>query len=200
MPSLVVLIPESTRKAKGGDPYLEAVDGFADALPKAAQDQLLGLRTEVAATWRNTTAKDGLMPAYMRFQGNMYRRIARDAWESRERGVEVLIASGLYGVLASRDTVFAYPHSMAEPVPPFGKLNRWWHGRGLPGILAAYLTAAKPRTVVDLLSKEYREAITGYADHLSGVAVKTIEFPGMGRSSQPRRGERVAEILRTGAV
>src|SRR2546426_4282099 len=44
----------------------------------------------------------------------------------------------------SLDTVPAYALSMAEPTPPFGKLNRWWHDRGLPEILAAYLDSIHP--------------------------------------------------------
>ena len=125
-------------------------------------------------------------------------RDSRDAWKRRAAAVEVLVASGLYGMVASRDTVLAYPHSMAEPMPPLGKLNRWWRDAGLPEILAAYLRAVRPAIVVDLLSLEYREAVEGFADGLSGISVKTIDFPGMGRASQPRRGETVTEVLRTG--
>lgn len=195
---IVVLIPESTRKATGGDPHAKPADEFAGALPAKVRDQLYALRAELAATWKNTTAKEGVMPSYLRYQGNMYRHIPREMWEKRKPGVEVLITSGLYGIVASRDTVFAYPHSMAEETPPFGKLNRWWHDHGLPAILAAYLEAAKPALVVDLLSLEYREAVEGYADGMAKSSVKRIDFPGMGRASQPLRGEKVAQILWTG--
>jgi len=197
---VVVLIPESTRKAKGGDPHAKPVDAFADALPSATRDELYLLRAEIAASWKNTAAADGLMPAYLRYQGNMYRHIPSDAWEHRKPDVEILMASGLYGVVSSHDSVFAYPHSMAESMPPFGKLNRWWHDHGLPAILAAYLKAQKPKTVVDLLSLEYRGSVAGYSEGLSGIDVQTINFPGVGRASQPRRGEKVAAILTTGAL
>ena len=197
---LVVLIPESTRKRKGGDPYMKMVDGFAEDLPKAEHDRLFTLRAEVASSWKNDAAKDGVMPAYLRFDGNMYRGIPEDAWEKRKGNVEVLIASALYGLLASRDTIFAYPHSMAESTPPFGKLNRWWHGQGLPAILAAYLKKVRPKTVVDLLSLEYREAVAGYEANLGGIAVKPVDFPGAGRGSQPMRGERVARVLQSGTI
>ena len=116
---------------------------------------------------KNGAASAGVMPASLRYQGNMSRHIPREMWETRKPGVEVLIASALYGIVASRDTVFAYPHSMAEPMPPFGKLNRWWHDHGLPAILSAYLEAVKPTLVVDLLSLEYREAVVGYEARLS---------------------------------
>jgi hypothetical protein len=45
---------------------------------------------------------------------------------------------------------------------------------------------------------EYRDSVDGYAEGLTGIDVQTINFPGMGRASQPLRGERVTSILRTG--
>ena len=199
-PEVVVLIPESTRKAKGGSAS-PTVDELAGALPSPVRTKLRELRDEIASKSPKGSVKGGgELAAYRRFDGNMYRHIPPDAWEGRSPKVEVVIASGLRGLVASRDTVPAYEHSMAEVAPPFGKLNRWWHGRGLPEILAAYLTAVRPRVVVDLLSLEYRESVAGYAARFRGIGVKTIDFPGMGRGSQPLRGERVAEILRSGKV
>ncbi len=195
---IVVLIPESTRKRKGGT-ALPHSDAIAHALPAASGERLEGLRDEVASkSPQGAVDSSGLLPAYRRFDGNMYRYIPDDAWESRAPNVEVVIASGLRGLVASRDPIPKYAHSMAEPMPPFGKLNRWWHDHGLPDILGACLRAIRPRTVVDLLSLEYRESVAGYAAGLGSIAVKTIDFPGMGRASQPRRGEKIAEILRSG--
>ncbi len=200
-PSLVVLIPESTRKRKGGEPRPHRMDSFADSLPPAIRRKLGSLRTEVR---RQTAAMgpvpEGLLPAYRRFDGNMYRRIQAEDWERRAAGVEVLIPSGLFGIVASLDTIPAYPQSMAEAAPRLGKLNRWWRDGGLPDILNAYLKETRPGTVVDLLSGAYREAVQGYADELPGIKVKRIDFPGMGRGSQPRRGETVAQLLRTRKV
>jgi cytoplasmic iron level regulating protein YaaA (DUF328/UPF0246 family) len=155
---------------------------------------LAALRAEIGRTSQPGT----FLPAYLRFRGNMYRHIPEDAWENRHKDVEVLIVSGLYGLLESRDSTVYYEHSMAEKTPPFGTLNYWWHEHGLPGILAAYLKATKPKTVIDLLSLEYRDAVKGFADGLSGMAVKTIDFPGTGRGSQPLRGAKVAALLKTG--
>src|SRR5438105_14001136 len=77
-------------------------------------------------------------------------------------------------------------------------MNRWWHAAGLPDVLATYLTAVRPKAVVDLLSLEYRESVAGYQNRLPGISVQPIDFPGMGRASQPARGEKVAAFLRTG--
>src|SRR3989442_12684090 len=89
---------------------------------------------------------------------------------------------------------------MAEPTPTFGKMNRWWHDRGLPGILASYLESMQPHIVVDLLSLEYRHSVAGYAAGVKGIDVRTIDFPVMGRARQPLRGERIVLILEAGTA
>ena len=200
-PQTIVLIPESTRKVRGSEGTGRIVNGFLDALPEPARGALQALREEMfAKSAPGTVDRATMRPAYRLFDGNMYRRIPQEAWEERSPNVEVVIASGLYGLVTSRDTIARYTHSMAGRMPPFGKLNRWWNGRGLPGILAAYLREVRAERVADLLSLEYREAVTGYADGVRGIDVETIDFPGMGRASQPRRGEKIAEILRTGEL
>src|SRR3989442_4093608 len=200
-PEIVVLIPESTRKARGGSSDAPEIDSIAGALPATIRAKLEGLREEVLhKSPKGSVRPGGLLPAYRRFQGNMYMSIPEEAWAQRAPNVEIVIASGLRGLVASRDTVPAYALSMAEPTPPFGKMNRWWHDRGLPQILAAYLDSIHPRLVVDLLSLEYRQSVVGYAADLKGIDVRTIDFPGMGRASQPLRGERIARILQSGTA
>lgn len=197
----LVLIPESTRKAKGGEPAVPSVAPFEAALPRDAKRKLALLRGQVNDAATDTIRDPAeFLPAYRRFRGNMYRAIGDEAWDGRVPGVEVVIVSGLYGLVASRDPVVAYEASMAESMDRLGKLNRWWQDHGLPGILHAYLEAVHPPDVIDLLSLEYREAVEGFADGLSGPRVRTIDFRGLGRGSQPRRGRKIAEILTTGKL
>lgn len=196
----LVLIPESTRKAKGGGPASEP-RGFDGPLPRDVRKRLTVLRDQVRDASPGAVADpDAFLPAFQRYRGNMYRAIGEEAWQRRVPGVEVLMVSGLYGVVASRDPVVRYELSMAEPVERLGKLNRWWRDHGLPSILRAYLEAVHPPEVVDLLSLEYREAVEGYAAGLRGTKVRTIDFRGLGRGSQPRRGKKVAELLLTGQM
>ena len=126
----------------------------------------------------------------------MYRAIPEEAWEQRVPGVEVVMVSGLYGLVASRDPVVVYHVSMAEPLERLGKLNRWWHDHGLPGLLRTYLESVHPAQVLDILSLEYRAAVDGFASGLRGTKVRRIDFRGLGRGSQPRRGMVVAKVLR----
>lgn len=197
----LVLIPESTRKAKGGAPVTTEARAFDDALPRDARKRVAVLRDQVRAAAPDAIRDPAaFLPAFQRYRGNMYRAIGEESWERRVPDVEILIVSGLYGLVASRDPVVQYDLSMAEPVERLGKLNRWWRDHGLPSILHAYLEAVHPPDVVDLLSLEYREAVEGYAAGLRGTKVKTIDFRGLGRGSQPRRGKKVAELLLTGRL
>ncbi len=194
---VLVLIPESTRKAKGGEPALDGSAGLASTLPRDARRKLEVLRDQVRQASAESIEKpDELLPAYRRFRGNMYRAIPDEAWEQRIPGVEVLMVSGLYGIVASRDPTVAYHVSMAEPHERFGKMNRWWRDHGLPAILRDYLEAVHPEEVLDVLSLEYREAVEGFASGLRGPKVRQIDFRGLGRGSQPRRGKLVAKVLR----
>ncbi len=194
---VLVLIPESTRKAKGGEPALDENAGLASALPRDARRKLEVLRDQVRQASSESIEKpEGFLPAYRRFRGNMYRAIPDEAWEQRIPGVEVVMVSGLYGIVASRDPTVAYHVSMAEPHERFGKLNRWWRDHGLPAILRDYLEAVHPEQVLDVLSLEYREAVEGFASGLRGPRVRQIDFRGLGRGSQPRRGKLVAKVLR----
>src|SRR6267143_2584687 len=82
---VLVLIPDSTRKRKGS--MARASDpGVADALPAADLARLVALRKKVATAAELPLASDidpaskgkvDLMPAYLRYDGNMYRYIPR---------------------------------------------------------------------------------------------------------------------------
>lgn len=192
----VVLIPESTRKAKGGTASSGA-PSLVDALPREARRRLEVLRDQVRQAEPEAIGNAAeLLPAFRRFRGNMYRAIPDEAWDRRIPGVEVVMVSGLYGLVASRDSIVVYEVSMAEPLERLGKLNRWWRDHGLPGLLRTYLEAVHPALVLDILSLEYREAVEGFASGLRGPKVHRIDFRGLGRGSQPRRGKVVAKVLR----
>ena len=200
---VLVLIPDSTRKRKGSAAGV-AAPGVPQLLPKDDLARLVALRKSVAAVEKlppapdldhATTGKVDLLPAYLRYDGNMYRYIPPEAWELRTAGVEVAIVSALYGLVLSREPIRTYGFSMAETLAGLGILHKWWRENGLPEILASLIRGAGVERVVDLLSLEYRKAVDGYRGSVE-VPVEAIDFPGLGRASQPRRGEAVAEVLR----
>jgi len=199
---VLVLIPDSTRKRKGSMASASG-PGIGEALPAADLARLVDLRKKVAAAADlppgpdvdpASKGKADLMPAHVRYDGNMYRYIPRDAWESRLAGVEVAIVSALYGLVLSREPIRAYGFSLAENLPGLGALHGWWRENGLPALLASLIRSARVERVVDLLSLEYRKAVDGYRQGLK-APVEAIDFPGLGRASQPRRGMAVAEVL-----
>ncbi|OGS50388.1 MAG: hypothetical protein A3K65_00825 [Euryarchaeota archaeon RBG_16_68_12] len=201
--NVLVLIPDSTRKRKGS---VAGTSGptVGDALIATDLAKLTALRKKVASAADLAPGPDidpaskskvDLMPAYLRYDGNMYRHIPRETWESRKAGVEVAIVSALYGLVLSREPIRAYGFSMAESLPGLGTLHSWWRESGLPALLASSVKGGPPERIVDLLSLEYRKAVDRYRDSID-VPVEVIDFPGLGRASQPRRGEAVADILR----
>src|SRR2546428_6337102 len=118
---MMVLPGESTGRGGGGWAFPREVDSMAPTPPATARAKLEGLREEVLhKSPQGSVRAGGLLPAYRRFQGNMYMSIPDEAWAKRAPGVEIIIASGLRGLVASRDTVPSYALSMAEPTPPFG--------------------------------------------------------------------------------
>ena|SRR5207244_4335111 len=109
-PEIIVLIPESTRKARGGSPDSREVDSVAAALPGAVRAKLEASREEVIQKSPQGSVRTGeLLPAYRRFQGNMYMSIPDEVWAKRAANVEVVIASALRGLVASRDMVHHTP-------------------------------------------------------------------------------------------
>jgi len=203
----LLLIPDSHRKAKGNAGTAVPKDACLQMLSAASRASLLEMRKAVATAARyplgpdllpGSTAKVDLLPAYLRYQGNMYRRIPPPSWEGRNKGVEILILSALYGPIHSQEPVRPYPFSMGESLPGLGTLHRWWRDHGLAAILAEVITAMKPKKVTDLLSGVYRSAVEGYLPLVTGTKVEQVDFPGMGRASQAARGEIVAKILSGG--
>ena len=202
----LVLIPDSHRKAKGDGGTVVPKDACVNLLSPQAQEKLRGLRRSVAAAAKYALgpdlvpegkAKVDLLPAYLRYQGNMYRRIPPPAWEGRRKGVEILILSALYGPIHAREPVRLYPFSMGESLPGLGMLHRWWRDGGLPALFAEVITAMRPAKVTDLLSGVYRSAVEGYLPLVEGPKVEQVDFPGLGRASQVARGDRVARLLQS---
>src|SRR5438128_10593091 len=83
-PEIIVLIPESTRKARGGSAGSPEVDSIAASLPATARAKLKGLREEVLhKSPQGSLRAGGLLPAYHPLPGNMYMSIPDDAWSKR---------------------------------------------------------------------------------------------------------------------
>src|SRR2546426_88737 len=164
---VLVLVPDFPRERKGSMAGASR-PGDGEGPPAAGPAPPVAPRKKGAAAAAlppgpdvdpASKGKADLMPAHVRYDGNMYRYIPRDAWESRLAGVEVAIVSALYGLVLSREPIRAYGFSLAENLPGLGALHGWWRENGLPALLASLIAAARPERVVDLLSLEYRKPL-----------------------------------------
>src|SRR2546428_3363523 len=89
-PEIVVLIPESTRKATGGSSDGPEVDAISAGLPATGRAKLEEPREEVLLkSPKGSGRPGGPLPPYRRFPGNMYPNIPDNTWAQRSAQVEV---------------------------------------------------------------------------------------------------------------
>ena len=97
-------------------------------------------------------------PAIERYTGVLYRELdaaSLDAPARRRLNQQVLIASGVFGLVAPRDPVPDYRTKMGDRVTPMGRLATWWR----PQLTAALAERVKSAEVWDLLPAEHAAAL-----------------------------------------
>lgn len=176
----VILLPPSEGKASGGTgpavdldslsfPELEAERttvcaalGTAMKKDEASRSKLLGVKASalVAATAANRGVLTApTMPAIERYTGVLYDALDVDSLSSRDRkrlDRQVLIFSGLWGVVRPNDLIPDYKLKMGATLARLGKLSTWWRAT-----LSTTISATVDGTVVwNLLPKEHDNAWT----------------------------------------
>ena len=164
------------------------------------------------------SARSGLvgtpvLPALDRYTGVVWEHLALgDASAATRRWAarNVVVVSGLLGVVAAGDPVPDYRLKMAAKLPGIGPLAPWWKTR----IAAALSEHARGATVVDLLPKEHAGAFdadaTGRAPivvrfqaatgaHAAGHAAKAAKGV-LARALVEARAEDPATVCRTASV
>jgi cytoplasmic iron level regulating protein YaaA (DUF328/UPF0246 family) len=174
----LILLPPSEGKAIGGTgPVWTAGAGswsqldsrrlsVAKALraamrkPVASRAKLLGVKGEAlaVATATNLGVLDGpTMPAIERYTGVLYDELAASTLPAavrRRLEGQVVIFSGLLGVVRPTDPIPDYKLKMGAAVGRPGKLSTWWRGP----VSDALAPEATGRVVWDLLPNEHRAA------------------------------------------
>jgi cytoplasmic iron level regulating protein YaaA (DUF328/UPF0246 family) len=138
-----------------------------------------------------------MMPAYQRYDGNLYRKIARDLWPvaDRDGSARILIVSALYGLLTPAEPIRYYNRTMSEAVHLRCSLARWWAERGLGELLLEYVRGTGTTTVDDFLSGAY-SVFAGALSKLQGsVKVHHHSYPGLGSGADHHRGWDVSSLL-----
>ncbi len=175
MPSPLILLPPSEGKAAGGDgvPWNEASQSFPElagpreevvaALVRAmrgsidARSKILGVgaaRTTEATAANLAVGSAPTLPAIGRYTGVLYDALDYPSLPAplrRQVDRQVLIFSGLWGVVRPTDPIPDYKLKMGASLPGFGKPARFWKP-----LLTHELTDAE--VVWDLLPNEHSAA------------------------------------------
>jgi cytoplasmic iron level regulating protein YaaA (DUF328/UPF0246 family) len=149
----VVLLPPSEGKASGGrgHPWAPGTGSFPD-LDEARARVLAALGSA------STVADDPTLPAIERYTGVLYRELDAATLTpagKRRLARQVLIVSGLWGLVGPRDPIPTYRLKMSARLDGIGRLSSWWRPQ-LTEVLAPRLRGA---VVWDLLPIEHAAAL-----------------------------------------
>jgi cytoplasmic iron level regulating protein YaaA (DUF328/UPF0246 family) len=196
----LILLPPSEGKAPGGSggPFLPGTLSFpvlddrrkiALAALRAAmranasrRSALLGVKGKAlaAATEANRSIPTApTMPAIERYTGVLYDALDPSSLTTRDRRrlhEQVLILSGLWGLLRPDDAIPDYKLKMGASLPPTGKLATWWR----TPITRALAPVVDGATVWNLLPNEHAAAWSppapGNGEPGSPAAVLSVRF------------------------
>lgn len=156
VPTPVVLLPPSQGKEAGGTApsWRDAPPGrFAELDP----DRRRVLRALRAAGGPTGLERAPTLRAIERYAGVLFSHLDAPSLPRRARSRlerDVIVLSGLWGLVAPNDRVPAYRLTMGTVLPPLGRLSGWWRPRLSP-VLDNRVRGA---VVWDLLSGEYATA------------------------------------------
>lgn len=174
----LILLPPSEGKATGGTgaklrltnlsfPHLEVErNTIRAALTTAMKSKeerrakLLGVKGAALAAATSINAAiltSPTMPAIERYTGVLYDALDVGSLSTRDRkrlSKQVLIFSGLWGVLRPDDLIPDYKLKMGATLAPVGKLSTWWR----PAITDALGSSVRGAVVWNLLPKEHDSA------------------------------------------
>ena len=174
----VILLPPSEGKAEGGNgskvqnsdlsfPQLErARSAVRSALSsamkgdEATRSKLLGVKGGAlasATTANRTLLTSPTLPAIERYTGVLYDALDAGSLSSRDRARladQVLIFSGLWGVVRPDDLIPDYKLKMGATLPKISKVSTWWRHP----LTDAIATNVRGSIVWNLLPKEHDSA------------------------------------------
>ena len=176
-PTYLILLPPSEGKAEGGSTrsaWKTASGTFGRDLGahraeiakrlvtlKGGDAGLLGVKGDhLARAQRANRSLVGapVLPAWQRYTGVVWDHldIASMTASKRNRALaNIVVLSGLLGLVRAADPVPDYRLKMGARLAPFGTLSKWW----LPHVSDALEEFGASLVVVDLLPQEHRAAI-----------------------------------------
>ncbi len=152
-PRTVILIPPSEGKAQGGDGPAWAPG--AGSFPELDRDRARVLKALGRA---HPARREPTTAAMARYTGVLYKELDAASLRGlarRRLDRNVVIASGLWGLVVPTDVIPDYRLKMGARVDPLGKLSTWWR----PRVTAALTPRVQGAVVWDLLPNEHAAAI-----------------------------------------
>lgn len=141
--------------------------------------RLLGVKGDAlaeAVEANRTVLNSPTTPALDRYTGVLYGAIDHTTLDTRSRSVlddSVLIASGLWGLVAPLDPIPLYKLKMSASLDPLGRLSGFWR----PALRATLGTLGRHRRVWNLLPKEHDAAVgTAWSDDADPTGHYSVSF------------------------
>lgn len=164
----VILVPPSEGKADGGDgpPWSPGRMAFPDL--DEARAELLAAAPSTAVDPSGPT-----VPAIERYTGVLYKELDAPSLRGQARrrlDRDLVVVSGLWGLVAPRDPIPTYRLKMSASLPGTGRLSTWWR----PTLTAALAPRVRGAEVWDLLPNEHAAALDW--DALAPARRTTIRF------------------------
>lgn len=174
-------IAERLARVKGGDAALLGVKGDHLARAMAANRSLVGAPT---------------LPAWQRYTGVVWDNLDITSLTPAQRAramTNVVVVSGLLGLVRADDPVPDYRLKMGARLAPFGVLSRWW----APSVSEALVSHAGSLVVVDLLPQEHRAALDDSCNDLNVIRVSLEDKSGKagGHDAKAAKGRLARHLL-----
>ncbi len=172
-------VVEALAAAHGGDEKLLGVKGDHLLRAQSANSSLVGAPT---------------LPAWQRYTGVVWDHLDPASLPAAARR-QILVVSGLLGLVRADDPVPDYRLKMGANLPPLGKLSTWWRD----ALTTELRRLARRRVVVDLLPQEHRAALD--LSGLEGMSLTLVDPSGKpgGHFAKAAKGELARTIL-TGGI
>lgn len=142
-------------------------------------------------------APDGTLylPANKRYTGRIFTAAnIRELYTSAHRG-SILIFSGLYGLTEPEELIRDYNVMMSDSCAHRKRVWRFWRERGLGGITVEYLRNSGCELCHDLLTVDYRRALSPWPRRINGGGIRQYNFPGRGIGALADRGKVLKDFL-----
>jgi hypothetical protein len=210
---VLIITPCSQRKRPGGVTGLtwKKDASAASKLSAKSAGRLLESRRILQRRFRYQEGMDlggraggtvPLMPASLRYDGNLYRKIEEGLWTRLDGTdtVDLLIVSSLYGLVTPREAIRAYDMPMNRTVRMGVPLKKWWMSRAILSLLAEFIRRNGYSLVHDFLGGSFVQLADFHASEPLLTFGKKIRFvqhayTGLGSGAEHHRGKDVRGLL-----